>query len=527
MKKRILIPEEISSHLINNLSADFSIDYQPKFTAKEILEVIGNYNIVIVRSKTKITSEIINAGKNLELICRAGTGVDNIDVEAATRRGIPVMNTPGGNTIAATEHTMALILSLCRHVPQANISLKSGKWERSKFNGTELYGKTIGIIGLGKIGREVALRAKSFGMSVIGYDPLISKEVADQFEVELCDYEKLISSSDIITLHIPLTDDTKNIISASTINKLKDGVKIINCARGGLVDEKAVLDGLNSGKISGAAFDVYTEEPPKNLELINHPKVVATPHLGASTEEAQEKIAIQLTEQIKAWLYNGKLEGCVNAINLKYINDEKVKPFLELAEKIGIIHSQILKGNFVKVMLNCYGSFLSKYLYVIKAAYLKGLIQNLASPPINYINSILIASEMGLSVEEKILPADKIYSTLFSATVVTNSESLTISGTVMLNNNSLITAIGDYHSEIKPEGNLLLYYNQDKPGVLSKVSAVLASFNINIAGLSLSRLGKGLDAMTIINTDEVVEQNVINELMKVEEIRKIYSIRFS
>ncbi len=524
--KKILIPEEISEQLINNLSNDFVIDYKPKLNAKEIPAIIFDYNIIIVRSKTKVNAEIINAGENLELICRAGTGVDNIDVDTATRKGIPVMNTPGGNTIAAAEHTMALLLALCRHIPQSNISLKNGKWERSKFSGTELYGKTLGIVGLGKIGREVALRARSFGMSIIGYDPLISKETAEQFEVNLCDYENLISSSDIITLHIPLTGETKNLISAAAIKKCKTGVKIINCARGGLVDEKAVVEGLNSGKISGAAFDVYSEEPPRNLELINHPKVVATPHLGASTEEAQEKIAVQLADQIKAWLNNGKLEGCINAINLKYINDEKVKPFLDLAEKTGRIHSQIVKGSFGKVILNFHGNFLSKYVDVIKAAYLKGLIQNLVTPPVNYINSTLIASEMGLLVEEKILPADKIYSNLFSVVLQTNNERLKISGTVTLNNNPLITSIGEYHSEIKPEGNLLLYYNQDRPGVLSKVSSVLADFNINIAGLSLSRLGKGLDAMTIINTDEVVKEEILDELLKVEEIRSIHSIQF-
>ncbi len=531
MKKKLLVSEEISPNLINKLSPFFVVDYNPKIERKELLSKISDYNVIVVRSKTKVDPEVINKGKNLELICRAGTGVDNIDIEAATRKGIPVMNTPGGNTISAAEHTLALMLALCRHIPQANISLRENKWERSKFKGTELQGKTLGIIGLGKIGKEVASRAKSFGMKIVGFDPLLSKEIADQLEIELYSFKDLISNSDIITLHVPLTEDTENLISEKTIDKCKDGIKIINCARGGLVNENAVVAGLNKEKISGAAFDVFLEEPPKNSELINHPKVICTPHLGASTEEAQEKIAVQLGDQIISWLNENKLDGCVNTVGIKHIGDEKVQPYLDLAERIGEIHFQILRGNCSKVVLNYHGNFLEKYSETVKAAYLKGLIQNLISQPVNYINVFAVAAEIGLMIEEKYSPPDKIYPVLFSADMTTTgmkSESnLLIAGTVAMNNYPVITNIGEYHAEIKPEGNMILYYNHDRPGVLSKVSSILAGFSINIAGLSLSRLGKGLDALTVINTDEVVNKKILDELKEIDEIKSIYSLRIS
>jgi len=304
--KKILIAEKIHKNIVGLFgSNDISVDYLPDINRNELLSVIGNYNILIIRSAVKADEELIAHGKNLELIGRAGTGVDNIDVDAAKRKGIKVMNTPGCNTISAAEHTISLLLSMCRQIPQANYSLKTGKWDRKSFNGTELFGKTFGIIGLGKIGREVAFRAKSFGMNLVGFDPVMADETASELGIKFLSLEKIYPIADFISLHVPLNDETKNLLSKDIFYKCKKGVRIVNCARGGLINEADLLEALNDGQVAGAAIDVFENEPVTDYTLINHPNVVATPHLGASTNEAQEKVAIQLGNQIIDWI-NGR-----------------------------------------------------------------------------------------------------------------------------------------------------------------------------------------------------------------------------
>jgi D-3-phosphoglycerate dehydrogenase len=303
LTKKILIAEKIHKNFMSLFgSNDISIDYLPDINRNELLNVIGNYNILIVRSAVKADEELIARGNNLELIGRAGTGVDNIDVVAAANKNIIVMNTPGCNTISAAEHTMSLLLSMCRQIPQANSSLKNGKWDRKSFNGIELFGKTFGIIGLGKIGSEVAIRAKSFGMNLVGFDPLVSQEIASELGIKLLRLEEIYPIADFISLHVPLTDETKNLLSKETLQKCKKGVRIINCARGGVINESDLLDALNEGHVAGAAIDVFEYEPVTDFNLINHPNVIATPHLAASTLEAQEKVAVQLGNQILDWI---------------------------------------------------------------------------------------------------------------------------------------------------------------------------------------------------------------------------------
>ncbi|MFA7288594.1 MAG: hydroxyacid dehydrogenase [Melioribacteraceae bacterium] len=312
--KKILIAEKVHKNILNLFgSNDILVDYLPDIKRNELLNVISNYNVLIVRSAVKADSELINLGSNLELIGRAGTGVDNVDVDAATRKGIIVMNTPGGNTISAAEHTISLLLSMCRQIPQANYSLRSGKWDRKSYSGTEIFGKTFGIIGLGKIGREVAIRLKSFGMKLVGFDPFISEELTSTIEIKFLTLEELYKESDFISLHVPLTEGTKNLLSSDTLYKCKKGVRIINCARGGLINEVDLLNALNDGHVAGAAIDVFENEPLTDFSLINHPNVVATPHLGASTDGAQEKVAVQLGTQILNWINGQGLFGSVNA----------------------------------------------------------------------------------------------------------------------------------------------------------------------------------------------------------------------
>lgn len=521
---KILVSDKIDASFIEAFEnyEKAEVDYLPGLERTELKEKIKNYDALVVRSSTKVDLELIVNANNLKLIARAGTGVDNIDIEAATRKGIFVINTPGGNTISAAEHTLSLMLSLCRHIPQANATLKEKKWDRKTYVGTELQGKTLGVLGLGKIGREVSLRASSFGMNILGYDPVISNETAKQVGAKLVSFNELIENSDIITLHLPFNEDTKYIISSEALNKCKDGVKIINCARGGLVNEKDIIEYLNNGKVSGAAFDVYEEEPTNNYELINHPKVVATPHLGASTSEAQEKIANQLVEQMKEWVEEGTINFAVNTNVSSAIQDEKLKPFLKLCERIGEMNLQILKENIKEVKLKYSGSFLHPYSNALTAAFLKGLLKKLMSGAINYVNAPIIAKELGLKVEENLSFNSGLYTSLVTSDLQTAKTNLTISGTVILNNNLKIVQINDYGLEVTPEGNLLIYYNVDKPGVLSKVSSLLAKENINIAGLSLSRTEKGLQALTVINLDERPEDDIIKKIGGLEDINEYF-----
>lgn len=527
MSKKVLISEKVNQKLINILEENsLLVDYKPELKKDELLNIIRDYQILIVRSATQANAEVISHGKNLELIGRAGTGVDNVDVDAATRKGIIVMNTPGGNTISAAEHTFSMMLSLCRKIPQADRSMKEKKWDRKSFSGTELLGKNLGVIGLGKIGREVAIRAKAFGMNILGYDPLLAGDVANEMGIKLLPLESLIKESDIITLHVPLTDETKYILSEKSLAQCKDGVKIVNCARGGLIDEAALLNSLNSGKVSGAALDVFENEPPQNFDLINHSKVVCTPHLGASTEEAQEKVAIQLAQQIVDWNSGKEVIGNVNAASIKMLLDEKIRPFAELAERIGTFHSQLIPANITKIILTTAGPYLSKNSELLKVALLKGLLKNLVAEPVNFVNASAIAEEMGIHIEEIKSQPDGIYSNLFSAEIKSKEDGKTISGTVLINNDYRIVSFDGYQIEFKPEGNILIYYNIDKPGVLSKVSTLLAKSSINIAGLSLSRSGKGKKAVTIINIDEAADKNILDGMKKLEEVEDVYFVGF-
>lgn len=526
--RKVLITDSMNPKCIDILNSDkFEVDYKPGLKAEEIEKIIPEYNILVVRSATTVTKDIIAKGNKLELIGRAGTGVDNIDLDAATRKGVIVMNTPGGNTISAAEHALALLMSLCRHVPQADKSMKEGRWDRKLYSGVELFGKKIGIIGLGKIGREVATRVKSFGMEVLGYDPILSKDVADEMGINMLPLQDIYKEADFITLHVPLTDETKNMISSKTLKMCKDNVRIVNCARGGLVDEEAAFEALESGKLAGIALDVYDKEPPENRKLINHPKAICTPHLGASTEEAQEKVAIQLAEQIIDLFNNKDFRGTVNSLAIKYASDERVKPYVELAEKIGLLHSQIDLGNLKGVKVNIGGSFLHKYSSVLVPAFLRGLISRLVSEPVNFVNAPFIASEMGIKVSELKVDTGKSDAPKLSVEVYysDNREMRKIGGTVIANSDYRITHIDDFHFEIKPEGNMIFYYNNDRPGVLAKVSSVLAAAKINIAGLSLSRKNKGDQALTVISIDESVSEDVIEKIKEIEEINSVYNVR--
>lgn len=525
--KKIIITDSVDKKCVAILEeSGLTVNYSPGLPKEEIKKIIHEYNGLIVRSDTQVTAELISLMDNMEVIGRAGTGVDNIDVEAATRKGIMVMNTPGGNTVSTAEHTMALMLSMCRNIAQSNISLRSGKWERKNFKGSELQNKTLGIVGLGKVGREVALRAKAFGMRIIAYDPVLSEEMAVKLGVNLINLESLFSQSDIITVHVPLTDETRNLIAAESLVKCKRGVKIINCARGGIIDEQALIEALNSGHVSSAAFDVYLNEPPKpDNPILTHPKVICTPHLGASTDEAQEKVAVQIAEQITN-LFNHKIvTGAVNASAFESTPNEELAPYIKLAENLGVLHSQLINGQLKQININFSGELLHTSTPLLSAAMLKGFLSRMRTEAVNFINAPFLAKEMGIVLNEIKSGENLNYVNLISVEFKTDKDKRTLSGTVFGSNEIRIVSIDEYRLELKPEGCMLFYSNIDKPGMLATVGKILADADINIAGLSLGRLEAGKEALTVINVDSQIDSSVIKAISSINGVKNVSSVK--
>lgn len=520
--KKILITDKIHPRCIEILEKNsFEVEYNPNLSPEEVSNTIKNYNALLVRSATQVNAEVIEKGENLELIGRAGAGVDNIDIDAATRNGILVMNTPGGNTISAAEHTFAMIMSLCRNIPQANQSMKEGKWEKKKFSGVELSSKTLGIVGLGKIGKEVAQRAVAFEMKIIAFDPFLSNDVASKLGIKLVTLDEVFSNSDIITFHVPLSDETSDLINEKNLTKLKKGVKIINCARGGVINEHAVLKGIEQGIISGAAVDVFLEEPPKDRALIENEKVITTPHLAASTGEAQEKVAIQLAEQIVDYYNGGSPSGFVNGIAIKYTNNTQLKPYIELAKKLGSIHGQTLDKECHNIEIEYFGEYLSEFSEVLSTSFLQGLLSSFSDTAVNLISAKHVAKERGIRLREIKSGSKQNYNNVIKAVIPGKEYLHSFEGVVSGNNVIKIIKIDDYKMEFEPSGSIIIYSNIDRPGVLAKAGNILAENDINIAGVSLSRINKGAAALTIMNIDESISENIVEKLKQINGIEKI------
>lgn len=513
----ILVADPVDKRCVEILGKEgMRVDVRVGLQPSELVKIIGEYDGLVVRSSTQVTSEVIKAGKKLKIIGRAGAGVDNIDVEAATRRGIIVMNTPGGNTVSTAEHTMSLILTLSRNIPQAHASLLEGKWDRKRFIGAELAGKTIGVVGLGKVGKEVAKRCLAFEMVVIGYDPVLTREAAAKMNVELVDFEELLRRSDYITVHTPLNDETANLFNRETLRKCKSGVRIINCARGGIVNEQALLDALDEGIVAGAALDVFEHEPPGEHPLLRHPNVVATPHLGASTEEAQEKVAIQIAHQIADALHGRGIVGSVNADMIQMAMRPELQPYLIVAEKLGKLIAQIMEGKLRTVRVTICGELLAQAGSVVSSAVLKGMFEMLLSEPVNYINAPFLARERGIAMTETKDLEDTRYTHLVKIQYDTDKERRAVAGTVFGKNAVRIVGIDHFHFELNPEGYMLLYANVDRPGMLAAVGSLLAQENINIAGVALGRSGE--KALTVMMLDNSVPTAVLQKIAQIEGV---------
>ncbi len=519
---KVLVTDPIEQVCTDILQKEgIQVDAKPGLPPDEIKKIIGGYDALIVRSGTKVTADIIAEAKEMKVIGRAGAGVDNIDVGAATRKGIVVMNTPGGNTISTAEHTMALMMSLARNVPQSFHDLQNGKWERKKYMGTELFGKTLGVIGLGKVGREVAARAEAFGMNVIGYDPLLASDVASKLGLETVSLDDIYKRSDFITVHTPLTEETKNILGEKAFAVCKRGVRVINCARGGIIDEQALLKALESGQVAGAAFDVFIKEPPGDNPLLKHPKVVATPHLGASTEEAQEKVAKQIGEQLVDFFKGRGIVGAVNITDYQTAVSDELRAYLVLAEKIGSLHAQLLNGKVKSITASFRGAILQNASELLSTAVLKGLLDKMMYAPVNFVNASVLAKEMGIAMSEKKEQDGEHYSQLLTITTQTDKEERSISGTVFGENDMRIVGMDRFHFEIVPEGHLIFYSNIDRPGMLAAVGSLLASSKVNIAGMSLGRSAPGEKAITVMSVDSDIPAPVLTEISKIEGVFEV------
>jgi D-3-phosphoglycerate dehydrogenase len=519
---RVLVSDQLEDVGIGILRDEgFDVDYLPGIEPGELIRRIGEYRALVVRSSTKVTGTVIGEAVNLRVIGRAGTGVDNIDVDAATRKGILVINTPGGNTVSAAEHTVSMMLSLARNIPQAHRSLTEGKWERKRFVGMEVLEKTIGIVGLGKIGREVARRCQGLGMLVIGYDPLMQKDAALHLGIELVTLEELYRRSDFISVHTPLTAETRGLINDESIARCRRGVRFLNCARGGIIDEAALLRGLESGHVGGAALDVFEKEPPDRTPLLLHEKVIVTPHLGASTEEAQEKVAAQIARQIADALKERAYAGVVNASILQLAIQEEVRPFLRLSERLGSLAAQLIGGKIRGITISAEGKMVSGALDLLKAGALRGLLPHFLPDPVNIINAPYLAREMGITVREQRREDGRDLVNSLALILETERGKIDLVGAVFGTASIRLVKIDRFRVEVNPEGYLLVYRNVDKPGFLARVGSILAASNVNIGGVSLGRTGAGEMALTVMNVDDPIPPGLLKELGGLEGVSEL------
>jgi len=516
---KVLVSDNISSKGVEILrNAGLTADVKTGLKPDELKSIIGDYDALIVRSATKATADIIDAAKNLKVIGRAGSGLDNVDKAAASKRGIVVMNTPGGNTITTAEHTIAMIFAIARKIPQASASMANGEWEKKKFMGTELYNKTLGIIGLGNIGGEVARRAQSLGMQVIAFDPFLSEEKANEMGIEKIEVSELIKRSDFITVHTPLTNETKNLIRAETIKTMKDGVYIINCARGGIINEKDLYDALESGKVAGAALDVFEQEPPVNNPLIGHDKVVSTPHLGASTQEAQENVALAVAEQIVDYLVHGTIRNAVNFPSIPADQIPVLQPYIMLADKLGSFASQLFDSEISSVTIEYRGEVAGLNISPVTIAAVKGILDPILLETVNFVNASVIAKERGIKVNESKSTDAGDYNNMITIKIKSPKRELLVSGTLFSKKDPRIVKIDEYEVEIVPEGNMLVMNNNDKPGVIGNIGTMMGKNNINIARMHFGRESAGGRAISVVNIDSSISDEMLEEIRHLPNI---------
>ena len=492
----------------------------------ELRAVIAEYDGIIVRSKTELTRDIIESASSLRIIGRAGTGVDNVDLEAATERGILVVNAPEGNTTSTAELTFSMLLGLSRKIPQACASVKGGRWEKQKFGGVEVSGKTLGIIGLGRIGSQVAQYALAFRMRVLVFDPYVSEESVEQLRVQSVDLDTLLSEADFITVHTPLKPETKGMLDEKAFRKMKDGVRIINCARGGIVDEQALYNALKQGKVAGAALDVFEHEPPGECGLLQLENVVTTPHLGASTAEAQISVAVQIAKRVAAFIKDGNMNGAVNLPPLDEATAKRLKPYLSLCEKLGSFSAQMMRGRIRNITLAYSGEPGASDTTPLTRGFLKGFLGRISEEPVNYVNAAMKAQQRGIKVIESKSAEAEDFAALIKVIVKTDQEDFSISGTIFgTRNDPRIVRINDYHVDAIPAGVLIIIHNWDKPGTIGRIGTVIGKHTVNIADMTLGRKKDEGKAVIVLNIDGEIDSATLNDLKELEgiiEVKVVY-----
>jgi D-3-phosphoglycerate dehydrogenase len=526
---KIFVADDVSDSGLQPLrEAGFAVEKRTGLSKSELISALQDCEGLIVRSETKVTADVLESIPNLRVIGRAGVGVDNIDVPAATINGVVVMNAPDGNTITTAEHTIALLISLARSIPQANTSLKSGRWERKKFIGVELQGKTLGIIGLGRIGRVVASRARAMGMTIIAYDPFIAQEQARDLEIELAPLNEVYARADFLTVHTPLTAETRGIIGREVLAKMKPGARIINCARGGLVDEDALYEAISNGAIAGAALDVFSQEPPPaEHPLLGLDQVIVTPHLGASTTEAQEGVAFTVAEQMRDYLLTGALRGAVNVpmVGLKELN--LLQPYVQLAEKLGRFQAQLVDKPVSEVRIEFAGEIVNIDAAPVTRAFLSGLLRDV-SARVNVVNAFLIADERGIKVTTTYVRTSGDSAPAIRTEIHAGESTQSLAGTLFgygsQTREGRITEIDGFHLEAIPHGHMLVMRNRDVPGVIGSVGTILGGGGVNISRFHLGRRERGGEAIAVIEVDAPLNRETFQALRSLEQVISAHPI---
>ena len=500
-------------------------DVKTGLTKEELLKIVDQYDGIAIRSATKITADVIKAATRLKVVGRAGIGVDNVDIPAATAAGVIVMNTPFGNSITTAEHAISLMLALARELPAANASTHAGKWEKNRFMGVEITGKVLGLIGAGNIGSIVADRAKGLKMRVIAFDPFLSAERASDMGVEKVELNDLFARADFITLHTPLTDQTRNIISADAINKMKKGVRIINCARGGLIDEAALKAALDSGHVAGAALDVFEEEPAKTNILFGNEKVVATPHLGASTSEAQENVALQVAEQISDYVLTGAITNALNMPSISAQEAVRVRPWISLAEKLGAFAGQLTETSLEAVEILYEGTASGLNTRALTQAAVAGLLKPQLAD-VNMVNAPIVAKERGIKVSETRRDQQGIYDGYIKITVTAAGLTRSVAGTVFADGRPRLIQVKDINLDAEFAKHILYVTNEDKPGFIGRLGTILGDNKVNIANFTLGRAAPGADAIALVEVDGAVDEKVVAEIRKLPLVKQVKALAF-
>ncbi|MBB3109245.1 D-3-phosphoglycerate dehydrogenase [Paenibacillus phyllosphaerae] len=525
---KVLVSDPISDLGIQQLveATDVAVDKKPGLSEDELVAIIGEYDALLVRSQTRVTKRVMEAGKQLKVVGRAGVGVDNIDLKAATELGIIVINAPDGNTITTCEHTFAMMMAVARHIPQAYLKTVGGEWDRKSFVGVELRTKVLGVLGMGRIGSEVAKRAKAFGMEIMGYDPFMTEERAEQLGIRLSTVDEIVRNADFMTVHTPLTPETRHMIGSAQFEVMKKGMRIVNCARGGIIDEKALIEAIDQGIVAGAAFDVFEIEPPAaDHPFLSHPKVIVTPHLGASTVEAQENVAIDVSVQVLNILRD---KPFVNAVNMPPIPASLLKvlqPYFGLGEKLGSFVAQLTEGAVAEIVVSYSGELADVDTQPLTRYIVRGVLgHHLGIEQVNVVNSMHLAKERNVNIVVNKSTASRDFTNLVTVTLRSKNEERTVAGTMLTGYGPRIVQIDKYPVDVAPEGNLVLVSHNDKPGIIGKIGTLLGDNNVNIATMQVGRQLAGGAAIMVLSVDKAAPKELVAQIASLPDLNNAKEI---